>query len=80
MLTDYESRTFETTLGQMNFFKWMIEERHWERLKADRVALNERMMSDAKTKRPKARSRPAGTLAPFDDGPLSCGAQTISFG
>jgi len=81
VLTDYESRTFETTLGQMNFFKWMIEERHWERLNADRVALNERMMGDAKTKRPKARSRPAVPLAPFDAGDaLSCGAQTICFG
>lgn len=47
-----DGRTLETTLGQMNFVKWLIEERHWERLIAERLELTAAMLAGSKVKRP----------------------------
>lgn len=46
-----EGRGFDTTLGQMNFFKWLIEEGHWEHILQQHVALNAVMLEQTKNKR-----------------------------
>lgn len=46
----YCDRSFESTLGQMNFFKWLIEEGHWDRLVTGKEELTESMMSEGKAR------------------------------
>lgn len=46
-----EGRGFDTTVGQMNFFKWLIEEGHWERILENHVELNAIMLEQSKDRR-----------------------------
>lgn len=43
MVLDYEDRGIETTLGQMNFFKWLIEKGHWQKVLANKEQLIQEM-------------------------------------
>lgn len=59
VVLDYGDRRFETTIGQMNFFKWMIEEGHWSVIVRDRDALTERMTLEARCRRARPKAAPA---------------------
>ena len=52
----YEDRSFETTLGQMNFFKWLIEEGHWAYLVANKSTLNDTMVEHMKARKNEPKS------------------------
>lgn len=43
MVLDYEDRGIETTIGQMNFFKWLIEKGHWENIISNKDTLIQEM-------------------------------------
>jgi hypothetical protein len=66
-----EGRGFDTTIGQMNFFKWLIEEGHWERILANHVELNAIMLEQSKDKRDaspsKADAKPAKVAEPVPE-------------
>lgn len=66
-----EGRGFDTTIGQMNFFKWLIEEGHWERILANHVELNAIMLEQSKDKRDaspsKADAKPAKVAEPVQE-------------
>ncbi len=48
LVLDYEDRGIETTIGQMNFFKWLIEKGHWAALVEKRDVLTQEISKDAK--------------------------------
>lgn len=67
-----EGRGFDTTIGQMNFFKWLIEEGHWERILANHVELNAIMLEQSKGRRdasPEAKSdaKPQKVVEPVQE-------------
>jgi hypothetical protein len=78
----YRDRSFETTLGQMNFFKWLIEEGHWARVSADKDALNAVMMEQVKSRKATQKSPPPAppeVCAASDDGPAAPRPKTVAF-
>jgi hypothetical protein len=65
-----EDRMFETTLGQMNFVKWLIEEGHWTRLTSERAALTAAMLAESKDKRPAKAPDKGGKRHETAEGPI----------
>lgn len=49
MVLDYEDRGIETTIGQMNFFKWLIEKGHWQTIVDNKEMLIQEMAKHATT-------------------------------
>ena len=76
-LTD--DRMFETTLGQMNFVKWLIEEGHWTRLVSARSALTAAMLSESKDKRPVKASKKGETPREVPGPTMSWKPQLLTF-
>lgn len=76
-LTD--ERMFETTLGQMNFVKWLIEEGHWTRLVSERVALTAAMLSESKDKRPVKAGKKGEALREAPGPTMSWKPQLLTF-
>lgn len=65
VFTDYADHSFETTWGQMNFFKWFIEEGHWDRLREARVSMHAEMFAAMKSR----RDAPKGSAGASEDPP-----------
>ena len=63
---DYEDRVIETTIGQMNFFKWVIENGHWQTAVNNRVSLSAAMArhlaEDSSSEKEHAVTRKAAPL------------------
>lgn len=53
VVLEYCDRSFETTVGQMNFYRWMIESGHWEYVVANRDELAGQMLAQPLTPHPK---------------------------
>ena len=49
MVLDYEDMGIETTIGQMNFFKWLIEKGHWETIVSNKHTLIQEMAKQSST-------------------------------
>jgi len=66
VVLSYSDRAIETSVGQMNFFRWLIGDGHWADLVRDADAVSRRMATTAsKTGRKPARAA-AKKLVPYD--------------
>jgi len=80
MVLAYADRSFETTLGQMNFFKWLIEDGLWRRLESERAELTVAMLAAPRGRKPgcsAAHKAPAGPQPPRVN---SSQPHTLTFG
>lgn len=59
VVLDYCDRTFETTVGQMNFYRWMIESGHWEYVIANSGKLARQMVLQPLTTKAKVSRKDA---------------------